>query len=139
MVLYSQLGEAFTMDAQDWRNLLDVAARHGWVAAGTAPPPVNLDLIGGKEAIGTWEPLSYLPQGQVVRGSDAKALAAALETAAGCPSRLTRFLAACRRGGFLICREAAGEAEAALDLGRLEAALRESGVPVRQEIAASDR
>jgi len=114
--LYNATGGHIRVSLETWGEILAQARRNGWTPTGTRKPPVSLDI--DREA-GLTEPGTdgyYIPRGQMVSESDARALAEALE---GCPGNGSqtpqgvvdgfahRLCGFCHKGAFLICQEQA--------------------------------
>ena len=106
--LYSANGGYLRVSPQKWAELLALARRSGWAPKGTGKPPVSLDI--DHECAEPEAGLSSYntPRGQMVRESDAFALAMALERSEPDPDGFThRLCGFCHMGAFLICQEQA--------------------------------
>ena len=126
VILYNQSGESFLIFEQDWWELCETAEAHGWKPAGTAQPPIRLDIDNPdrfpQEA---WDHDYRVPQQQTVLRHDARAMAAALRLVED-PERFTlreAFIDFCGRGGFILCPEAR------MDLHSLERSIRDAPDP----------
>ena len=121
VILHNHAGQFVRVELQMWMQLIERAGEHGWRPSGTVRPPVSLDCGHG----GEWDPLCYLPSGQAVAGRDAQNMAEALARA-GHHGGLVEFLAACRRGGFLICASEDRRESVSSDLLSMNAALQQA-------------
>jgi hypothetical protein len=129
VILYNQSGEGFQMLEEDWWHLCDAARQNGWKPAGTAPPPIRLDIDSPERSPEVpWNQDYRLPQGQTVLRHDASALAAALRQVDEIAlfTLLDEFIAFCERGGFILCPEPD------MPLDALAKSLREAGEPVQR-------
>jgi len=118
--LYNLHGHLHTVELDEWTSALNLAQQHGWNPAGTARPPVSIDVDNRVDSSEQWKGEYDVAAGQSVRTSDAKALASALEDAArGIPAEpqvcedkfrqdlesLSKF---CCSGSFIICTPTTG-------------------------------
>jgi hypothetical protein len=108
VILYNQSAEAFHIFEEDWRELCETAKRHGWQPAGTARPPISLDIDSSEHVPEEpWNQEYRVPQQQTVMRHDARALAAALRHVDE-PVQVTlreAFINYCERGSFMLCPE----------------------------------
>lgn len=137
MNLYNQRGDSFQIGLVEWTELLAAAEAGGWAPAGTAPPPVALDLNSPPHP---WDCSYHCPEGQRLLRQDAAALSTALRAALESGGQLHVTSAAkafglvwfCSTGGFIVCAQTPHENRAASARARQLVAMYQSA-PAAEE------